>query len=252
MFGMVLDNTRLRKTVELKDAELGRVWTSLKAAQEDVKRLTSICKEPAEVRVKVELFEAGITKLEAFKSEAFKKFFKATAGFTKRIGDSNKEVLDVLNRAEKQAIEAGPSRKTIPPSPVKMTQTRPALVEIPTPTYTPVAPSDPKGKTAVEEATTPPPRPVGNPANRTRLSTTHLDTEAWGQSPASQKLHEQKGVEHSEEATADTRTTIICSDEDEEDYDHEIIGGVKRRAGRIAATPLKKLRKVESNRPGGE
>lgn len=81
---LMMENTRLRKTLELKDIEFSRGWVSLDVVHKDVKRMAEICKVPAGMVVKAELFDSSNTNSVVFKGDTFKKFIKATINFTGR------------------------------------------------------------------------------------------------------------------------------------------------------------------------
>ena len=237
---LTMENSRLRKTVGLKDEELQRSRVKLDEVNRDIVRMCDMTRIPAVETRNSQLYEAGILDSQVFKGDTFKRFILATMKYTKRIEDNNKEVIAILNRLEDRLAEAGPSSN--PPSdPVKVAGS-PKVAQATTPTPTP---GDAKGKQVIAEASTPPKMPAGPPAGRTRSAVRHLDAEGWVKSPSSQKLHDQAGVETSEQEEAvSTDSNPGSGSEDEYDDDLQITGERKRRGGRIAATPLKKLREV--------
>ena len=92
--------------------------------------------------------------------------------YTKRIEDSNKEVIAILNRLEDRLAEAGPSSN--PPTDLVKVAGTPKVAQATTLTPTP---RDAKGKQVIAEASTPPKMPIGPPAGRTRSAVHHLNTE---------------------------------------------------------------------------
>lgn len=83
--------------------------------------MAEIGKVLATTIVKAELFDSGITKLDMFKGDKFKKFIKSTMNFEEKIEDENKDVLAVLERVGERITEAGPCSTPVAPSSAKVT-----------------------------------------------------------------------------------------------------------------------------------
>lgn len=112
---LTMENSRLRQTIDLKDGELSWSQVLLDDAHKDVVHMAEICNVPATTIVQVGLFNSGITNSAVFKGDTFKKFVVSTMNFTKRIEESNKEVLAVLKRVDVRIMEAGPSLTPVKP-----------------------------------------------------------------------------------------------------------------------------------------
>ena len=244
---LTMENSRLRKTIELKDEELSRSRIRLHNAHQDIQLVSEICRVPADTVKKAELYATGITESEVFRGDTFKKFVVASMKFTKRIEDSNKQVVTILERLEAREAEASTAR-AINLEYVLTGTPRAGPGQVTPPSRTPV---DAKGKAPVGETSAPVAQPAGTPTGRTRSAVRQLDAEGWAQSPAGQKLHEQEGVAESDKEEAVSTEPNAESGSDGEEPDVAIVG-VKRRGERISATPLKKLREIGFDRVTGK
>ena len=121
---MTMEIGRLRELVKLKDTELGKTRTLMEAAHQDVVRIAGMCEVPATTMLNSNLYEAGISQSEVFKSETFKKFLKSTMAYTKRIEESNKTVVEVLESVRSRISEAGPRPAPTFESPAKVPVSR--------------------------------------------------------------------------------------------------------------------------------
>ena len=175
---LTMENSRLRRTVALKDEELNRIRIRLNDAHQDILLASECCRVPADTVKKAELFEAGITKSEVFKGDTFKKFIVASMKFTNRIEQSNEKVVAILERLEFREAETNKTRlagfqaeQVTIPATTPIDRSVKTTGEASTQT-----PEDRKGKTPIGEAST--------PTGRTRSAARGLNAEGWGQSPA--------------------------------------------------------------------
>jgi hypothetical protein len=159
------------------------------------------------------LYEAGISQSEVFKSETFKKFLKSTMAYTKRIEESNKTVVEVLESVRSRISEAGPRPAPTLESPAKVPVSRLSPAQLQRTGAGPSNPTTPtdKGKGPSEEERAPPIRTVDSPAKNTCSVVRNLDTEAWERSPAGTKLHDQGGILLSDEEELESVRARYCS-----------------------------------------
>jgi hypothetical protein len=241
---MTMEIGRLRELVKLKDTELGKTRTLMEAAHQDVVRIAGMCEVPATTMLNSNLYEAGISQSEVFKSETFKKFLKSTMAYTKRIEESNKTVVAVLESVRSRISEAGPRPAPTFESPAKVPVSRLSPAQLQRTGAGPSNPTTPtdKGKGPSGEERTPPTRTVDSPAKNTRSVVRNLGAEAWERSPAGTKLHDQGGILLSDEEELESDPSHPDTDAVASEEEYDLVDGKRVRIGRIAATPLKRPR----------
>jgi hypothetical protein len=230
---MSLEFNKQRGFIDLKDKELIRVRSDLSNTRMELEQLASICEVPGDVRMNSELYQAGILNLDVFKSEQFKKFNAVTQKYVRRVDESNKTVAVILDKVRERLFQTGappspspnPGATSAPGGTSTQTPTKPTSAPAPAAT-----PGDKKGKGLAGESSAP---PASSPAANTRSTSRNLmGTPEFQRTPSAQKLHDQQGVEHSDEDPLPS------------DTEYELTEGGKRRiAGRIGGGPPLKIPK---------